>query len=91
MVGAVRPTRPRAGKRLLGAAPDSLTNHDQIYEEWGYVSSMIPLDRIAIREAEKRKTGFALSRKMPFSLQGRHSGVISGDQKSQGMVGHGRT
>ena len=50
-------------------------------DPWGYVSFTLPFDRIAIRKAEKRKTGFAVKKAVAL-----HSGVVSGSQKVAGTV-----
>jgi len=62
---------PRTIRRMekLGYEPDDRQN------PWGYVSFTLPFDRIAIRKAVKRKTGFALKKSVAL-----HSGAISESQ-----------
>ena len=64
---------PRTIRRLekQGYKPDDRPN------PWGYISYTLPLDRIAIRKASNRKTGFAL--KKPAAM---HSGAVYADQKT---------
>ena len=68
---------PRTIRRMekQGYKPDDRPN------PWGYVSYTVPFNRIAIRKAEKRKTGFAI--KKPVAL---HSGAVSKDKKAPAMA-----
>ncbi len=68
---------PRIIRRLKrqGYKPDEREN------PWGYVSFIVPFDRVRILRPEKRRTGFAVKR--PVAL---HSGAVSGSQNPPGMV-----
>lgn len=68
---------PRTIRRMhqQGYSPDDRPN------PLGFVSFTVPFDRIAIRKAERRKTGFAIKKSVA-----RHSGVVSADQKVTRMV-----
>ena len=66
---------PRTIRRMQkqGFRPDDRAN------PWGYASYTVPLDKIAIRKAQKRKTGFALNAtKKPTAL---HKGASFANQK----------
>ena len=68
---------PRTIRRMekQGYKPDDRSN------PWGYLSDTVPLDRIAIRKAEKRRTGFALN--ATKKLTAVHSGAVSTDQSPE--------
>jgi hypothetical protein len=55
---------------------------DILSNPWGYVSFMIPIDRLKILKAEKRMTGFAL-RTRPTAP---HSGAVAEDQNPAAVI-----